>query len=85
MFEEITTSKTNLQKRRLDAGLTQRELAKRSGLSLSCIRDFEQKQRLIENTSITTIIILCNILNCSIENIIDNQTLIEFYKKIKNK
>ena len=82
MFEEIKNKRTNLQKRRLDAGLSQSQLAKKSGLALGTIRSLEQRQRKIENMSITSIVILCNVLKCRIENIVDDENLQYYAEKI---
>lgn len=50
----------NLQKLRLQNGLTQKGLAKRSGVSLSTLRKFEQKGTI----SLTSFIKLAMVLNC---------------------
>lgn len=73
---------TNLQKRRLDNNFTQKQLAEKTGLALSTIRAYEQRQKTIENASLTNILILCRVLNCDIDKLIDNQDIINLYYQI---
>lgn len=65
-------NKTNkLKERRQAEGLTQTQLAERTGITLLMIRKYEQGQRDINKAQCNTVLRLAKALNCTIEDIID--------------
>lgn len=73
-FEE-----TNLKRIRSICGLTQAELAKRSGVGLRSIQMYEQRNKNINKASVETVYCLAKVLGCTMED------LIERYVEIKDK
>lgn len=62
---------TNLKRIRMNAGLSQRELAEFSGVPLRQIQMFEQRQRDINKTQVINAAKLARTLGCTIENLIE--------------
>ncbi len=62
---------TSLKRLRLSAGLTQKELAAKSGLSVRTIQQFEQRQKNINNAQINKLLPLSRVLHCEIEDLLD--------------
>ena len=62
----------NLKKLRLTVGLSQRQLAERTGLSPSTIAKLESGERDIMQASMVTISLLCLALKCSPEDLVEN-------------
>ena len=60
---------TRLKTIRLQSGLSQRELAERSGVSISVIRTYEQPGKDIGNARISTVYALAAALGCKIEDL----------------
>lgn len=69
--------------------VTQKELSDKTKIGLSTIRSFEQGQRNINGASIDKLIKICNVLECSISDILDNKEVktmvIEYEREICNK
>ena len=57
---------------RLAKGLSQSILAKKSGVSLRSIQMYEQKQNDIDKAQVNTLYRLSCVLNCSIEDLLEN-------------
>ena len=62
---------TRLQKRRKDAGLTQKELAERSGVKLRTIQQYEMRAKNINKAAAETLLQLAQTLYCSIEELLE--------------
>jgi DNA-binding XRE family transcriptional regulator len=62
---------TNLKRIRMEANLSQTELAKRSGVSLRSIQMYEQKNKDINKANVTSLYMLSKALNCNIEDLIE--------------
>lgn len=65
------------------AGLTQHELANKSGVNIQTLRKYEQGTKNINNARLKTILKLAITLNCNISDILtDNDTIVylEEYK-----
>lgn len=56
---------TELKRRRLALGLSQRELAERSGVAVRSIQQYEQRQKDINKASFSTVIALAAALHCA--------------------
>ena len=69
MKEHFT--ETNLKRIRTAYGLTQAELAKRSGVSLRSIQMYEQRNKDINKASVETVYSLAKVLGCTIEDLIE--------------
>ena len=62
---------TNLKRLRRQAGLTQRELAEKSGISLRTIQQYEQRQKNINKAQIDTLIPLSMALYCEVRDLLE--------------
>ena len=62
---------TNLKRIRTAYGLTQAELAERSGVSLRSIQMYEQRNKNINKASADTIYSLAKVLGCEMEDMIE--------------
>ena len=62
---------TSLKRFRLSAGLTQKELAAKSGISMRTIQQFEQRQKSINNAQINKLLPLSRVLHCEIETLLE--------------
>lgn len=71
---------SNLKKARVRAGLSQAELAAKSGCSLRAIKAYEQKERNIDYASIASVAALAHSLDCPICSIIESQEIISWLK-----
>ena len=63
-------AQTRLQEARQAAGLSQRQLAEKAGLSLRTLQHYEIGDRDIRKAAIETGLALANALNCDINDII---------------
>lgn len=68
-------SRTNLQKRRLDKGLSQIQLAELANISINSLRSYEHKIRNIEDANIKTLLAISNVLECRIFDLFDDSDL----------
>lgn len=62
---------TNLKRLRSAYGITQADLAKRSGVSLRSIQMYEQRNKDINKASVVTVYNLAKVLGCTIEDLIE--------------
>lgn len=62
---------TNLKRIRTSYGLTQAELAKRSGVSLRSIQMYEQRNKDINKASVDTIYSIAKVLGCTMEDLVE--------------
>lgn len=81
VFGEHSDSK--LKKRRVGKGFSQQDLANASGVSKRMIQAYEHGTRDINKAILETICGLCLALDCKIEDILDNEELIEKFKRVK--
>ena len=64
-------AETNLKRIRKAYGLTQAELARRSGVSLRSIQMYEQRNKNINKASVDTMYRLAKVLGCTVEDLIE--------------
>ena len=64
-------AETNLKRIRKAYGLTQAELAQRSGVSLRSIQMYEQRNKNINKASVDTMYRLAKVLGCTVEDLIE--------------
>ncbi|MEZ3467189.1 MAG: helix-turn-helix domain-containing protein [Schaedlerella sp.] len=62
---------TNLKRYRMDAGMSQRELAEASGVPLRTIQQYEQRQKNMNHASISTVAALGRALVCPPEKLLE--------------
>ena len=62
---------TNLKRIRIAYGCTQKELAKRSGVSLRSIQMYEQRNKDINKASAETLYRISRVLGCAIEDLLE--------------
>jgi transcriptional regulator with XRE-family HTH domain len=62
---------TNLKRIRIAYGCTQKELAKRSGVSLRSIQMYEQRNKDINKASAETLYRISRVLGCGMENLLE--------------
>lgn len=74
---------TKLQKLRVKKGLSQNDLSVISGVTKRAIQCYEQQTRIIDNASLEKLCDLCLALDCSIEDILENEKLIAKYRLVK--
>lgn len=63
-------ARTNLQKKRQEAGLSQSQLAEKAGLSLRTLQHYEIGDKDIRKAAIETVLALAEALGCDINEII---------------
>jgi Helix-turn-helix. len=63
---------SKLQEMRNRAGLSQKDLAERSGVNFRAIQDYEQKHKNIDGAKIGTLAALSVALGCKISDIMEN-------------
>ena len=61
----------NLKRLRRQAGLSQRELAEKSGVSLRTIQQYEQRKKNINKAQIDTLIPLSKALYCEVRDLLE--------------
>ena len=64
-------AETNLKRLRRQAGLTQRKLAEKSGISLRTIQQYEQRKKNINKAQIDTLIPLSKALYCDVRELLE--------------
>ena len=62
---------TNLKRIRISYGCTQKELAKRSGVSVRSIQMYEQRNKDINKASAETLYRISRVLGCAIEDLLE--------------
>lgn len=68
---------TRLKAKRLEAGLSQSQLAEKADIPFRTLQCFEQGAKPIEQARLSTILKAAIALNCKIEDIIDSQDILE--------
>lgn len=66
-----------LKEIRESRGMSQQDLADKSGITKRMIQAYEQGYRDINGAKLTTLVTFANVLNCSINQIVDDPELIE--------
>lgn len=62
---------TNLQKIRLDKGLTQKQLAEQAQVHLRMVQNYEERTRNINGAAVMTVYRMAQVLECEITDIIE--------------
>lgn len=72
---------SNIKKVRIEKGLTQAQLAEKSGLNIGTLRHYEQGSKNLDNAKIETLMDICDALDCKLYEIIQNE---ELQERVKN-
>ena len=68
---------SKLQQLRQAAGLSQSQFAKAAGINVGTLRHYEQGSRKIDHAELGTLLKICAILKCRIEDIIEDPEIVE--------
>ena len=74
---------TKLRRMRVKTGYSQTELSALSGVPLKTLQRYEQNGQPLNNAKLKTLISLCFVLGCKIEDIIESEELLAKYKRTK--
>lgn len=74
---------TKLQEVRMSRGLSQKQLAERAGISFRMLQNYEQGAKQLDNARLGTILKICIALNCTMEEVIENDSLFKLLRKYK--
>lgn len=74
---------TRLRRLRVEKGLSQSDLAEKSGIPIKTIQRFEQNTTPIDGVKLNTLCDLCLALNCGIGDILESAELKEKFNKVK--
>lgn len=73
-----------LKKMRQAAGLSQSQFAEKAEMSVRTLQHYEQGSKNFDHARIDTILRACLVLNCSLEEIIENPEYVDLIKKLPN-
>jgi len=71
---ERKNAPSRLQQQRKRCGYSQRELAKRAGVNLRTLQQYELKTKDINKAAIQTVMALANVLSCRVEDLVEYST-----------
>ena len=71
-----------LKEMRQSKGLSQSQLAEKTGINVRTIQHYEQGSKNFDHARIDTIMKTCIALHCKLEDIIENQEYIDLLKKL---
>lgn len=74
---------TKLQEVRMSRGLSQSQLAERAGISFRMLQNYEQGAKQIDNARLETILKICIALDCTMEEVIENDSLFKLLREYK--
>ena len=75
---------TKLKSKRIEVGLSQSQLAEKSGINVRTLQHYEQGSKVFDHARIDTLAKICIALDCRLEDIIENDEYIELIKKLPN-
>lgn len=73
---------SKLKKMRQAVGLSQSQLAEKTGINVRTIQHYEQGSKIFDHARLDTILKICIALNCKLEDVIENPEFIELIKKL---
>lgn len=71
-----------LQNKRIEQGMTQKDLSNKLGCNISVIQKYEQGQRNINGMKLEKIVKICEVLKCHITDILSDKELIKRCRKV---
>lgn len=78
---KLIKEKTKLKAMRIKAGLSQSELAVKSGISLRTLQAYEQGYKTFDNARIDTLLKVALACECKLEDIIENEDYLDLLHK----
>lgn len=75
---------SKLKSKRMEAGLSQSQLAEKANINVRTLQHYEQGSKIFDNARIDTILRVCLVLNCKMEDVIENQKYIELIGKYED-
>ena len=72
---------SKLKKKRMEAGLSQSQLAEKAGLNVRVLQHYEQGSKKFDHARIDKILNVCIVLNCKLQDIIEDENFIELLNK----
>lgn len=76
---------TKLKAARVKAGLSQAQLAEKTGINIGTLRHYEQGSKSFDNARFDTIFKTCIVLDCQIEDLIENEDFLKLFQKYNEK
>lgn len=73
-----------LKEMRQAAGLSQSQLAEKTGINVRTLQHYEQGSKVFDHARIDTILKVCLALNCRLDDIIENQDYIDLIKRYED-
>lgn len=71
-----------LKELRQAKGLSQSQFSEKTGINIRTLQHYEQGSKEFDHARIDTILKACLVLNCRLEDIIENQEYLEMLKKL---
>lgn len=76
-------AKTKLKRLRVASGLSQADLAEYAGINVRTLQHYEQGCKPFDSARIDTILKVCIVLKCTLEDIIEDKEYLELIKEYK--
>lgn len=76
---------TKLKAARLKAGLSQAQLSEKTGINIGTLRHYEQGSKPFDNARFDTIFKTCIVLDCQIEDLIENEEYLKLFHEYNEK
>lgn len=73
-----------LKEMRQAAGLSQSQLAEKTGINVRTLQHYEQGSKVFDHARIDTILKVCLALNCKLKDIVENQEYIDLIKRYED-
>lgn len=70
-----------LKSKRLEAGLSQSQLAEKTNINVRVLQHYEQGSKNFDHARIDKILNVCLALDCKFDDIIENEEYIELFNK----
>lgn len=77
---KVTYKNEGLQRLRKEAGLSQSQLAKKAGIRVQVLQQYEQGVRDLNGAKLATLLKLCNALECRLADIVTDEETLELLK-----
>lgn len=75
---------SKLKTMRQTRGLSQSQLAEKSGLNVRVLQHYEQGSKIFDHARIDKILSVCLALHCQIEDVIENEEYIDLIKRYED-